>query len=295
MPFSPCGPHCLSGSEATVGRLRTVVRLTAAGGVVLTGVLVAPVLPVIGRHGRERVARWVFRSTLRAFGIRLVVFGSIGAVPGRGALVVNNHISWLDIIAINAVQPMRAVAKSDIASWPVLGRLASAAGSVYLDRERLRTLPGTVRELADVLRNGAMVNATPEGTSWCGQAAGRFRPALFQSAIDGGAPVIPVAVRFRMADGRETPAPAFIGEETLLDSVRRVARLRGLVMEVHLLGELAPGRAAGRRELAALAESAISSALGHVQVPRPQREYATRVVIRPEAGRSPHEWDARSA
>jgi 1-acyl-sn-glycerol-3-phosphate acyltransferase len=294
MPGSPCGPHCLSGSEATVGRLRTAVRLSAAAGVVLAGMLVAPVLPVTGRRSRERVARWVFRSALRAFGVRLSVSGSIGAVPGRGALVVNNHVSWLDIIAINAVQPMRAVAKRDIATWPVLGRLVSAAGSVYVDRERLRTLPGTVTELAGVLRNGSMVNVTPEGTTWCGRGSGRFRPALFQSAIDGGVPVIPVAVRFRMADGRETTAPAFIGEETLLDSVRRVARLRGLVMEVHLLGELAPGRATGRHELSALAESAISSALGRVLVPRQQRRRVTRVVIRPETSRSSRGADARS-
>jgi hypothetical protein len=140
-----------------------------------------------------------------------------------------------------------------------------------------------------------LVNATPEGTTWCGQGSGRFRPALFQAAIDGGVPVIPVAVRFRMADGRETTAPAFIGEETLLDSVRRVARLRGLVMEVHLLGELAPGRAAGRCELAALAESAISSALGRVQVPRQQLRRVPRMVIRPETSRPLRERDIRSA
>lgn len=297
MPISPCGPQCLSGDEPTVGRWRAAARLTAAIGVMFAAVLLAPTLPVIGRRGREVVARWAFRSMLRAFGVRLAVFGAagFGAVPGRGALVVNNHISWLDIIGINAVRPMRALAKRDISEWPVIGWLVSAAGSVYVDREHLRTLPRTVEELAEAMRNGSMVNATPEGTSFCGLGSGRFRPAAFQAAIDGGVPVVPIAVRFRMADGRETTAPSFIGEETLVDSARRVARLRGLVMELHVLDEIAPGRAAGRHELAALAEAAISSALGRVQVPLEQLRRARGMVIDPHIVERRAEPDRRSA
>jgi 1-acyl-sn-glycerol-3-phosphate acyltransferase len=176
-------------------------------------------------------------------------------------LVVNNHMSWLDIVAVNAVRPMRAVAKKDIASWPVLGWLVSAARSVYVDRENIRSLPGTVAALADTLRTGSMVNVTPEGTTWCGLTHGRFRPALFQAAIDGGVPVLPVALRFRTKDGGRTTAPAFVGDETIVDSVRRTARLGGLVLEVHVRNEIAPGRAADRRALAALAERAVDEVL----------------------------------
>jgi 1-acyl-sn-glycerol-3-phosphate acyltransferase len=167
----------------------------------------------------------------------------------------------LDIVAINAVRPMRAVAKKDIASWPVLGWLVSAARSVYVDRENIRSLPGTVAALAEALRGGAMVNVTPEGTTWCGLTHGRFRPALFQAAIDGGVPVLPVALRFRLRDGAATTGAAFIGDETIVDSVRRTAALRGLVLEVHVLDEVAPGRAADRRELALLAERAVDDVL----------------------------------
>jgi 1-acyl-sn-glycerol-3-phosphate acyltransferase len=246
-----------------VGRARRWWRLTAVVFVVLLSLLLLVVLPVVGSRGREWVARSVFRSVLLAMGVRLEVSGrdALGA-RGRGVLVVNNHTSWLDIVAVNAVRPMRAMAKKDIASWPVLGWLVSAAGSVYVRREGLRDLPGTVAELADVLRGGSMVNVTPEGTTWCGLTHGRFRPAMFQAAIDGGVPVLPVALRFRMkADGAQTTAPAFIGEETIIDSVRRVAALRGLVLEVHVLEELAPGRAADRHELAAMAEAAVDTVL----------------------------------
>ncbi|MBM7772716.1 1-acyl-sn-glycerol-3-phosphate acyltransferase [Actinokineospora baliensis] len=280
MPTSPCGTSCLTDGEPTVGRARAALRLSGAIAVLLVAALSVPVMPVIGRAGRELLAKRIFRAVLRSFGVRLVVRGAeaLRAGSSRGALVATNHISWLDIAAINAVRPMRALAKVDIRSWPVLGRVVAAAGTLFVDRERLRSLPATVAELASSLRSGSLVYVCPEGTTWCGQGMGKFRPALFQAAIDGGVPVRPIALRFHLADGRETTTPAFIGTETIVDSVRRVARLRGLVLELTVLDELAPGRAANRKELAALTEAAINSSLDRVTpIPaqRPRRRPAT--------------------
>lgn len=265
MPASPCGAGCLGGQDATVRIPLRALRIVAVIVVVFLSFVSLPVLPVVGRVGRNWLTRAIFRAVLLAMGVKLVVHGEIPG-PGRGALVVNNHTSWLDIVAVNAVRPMRAVAKKDIASWPVLGWLVTAAGSVYVDREHIRTLPGTVATLAGTLRGGAMVNVTPEGTTWCGLTHGRFRSALFQAAIDGGVPVLPIALRFRQ-DGATTTAPAFIGDETIVDSVRRTAALKRLVLEVHVLPEIAPGRAADRRELAALAERAVDEVLTPASLP----------------------------
>lgn len=242
----------------------------------LGALLLAPLLFLLPYGARMGLLRAVFRALLRAFGVRLRVSGMDGfpaalrTRSGRGALVVNNHISWLDTAAINAVRPMASLAKVEIASWPLVGRLATAAGTVYLDRGNLRRLPETVARLAAALRAGAEVNANPEGTTWCGLDSGRFRAAAFQAAIDGGVPVRPVALRYRLAGGTETTAPAFIGTETLVDSVRRVARLRGLILEVLVCPEIAPGRAANRRALAELAETSIDSALGRTRLPVPR-------------------------
>jgi 1-acyl-sn-glycerol-3-phosphate acyltransferase len=262
-----------------VGRVRRIWRLTAVVLVVFFSLLALPFLPVVGGRGREWIARVIFRAVLLAVGVRLVVTGATAlAARGRGTMVVNNHTSWLDIVAVNAVRPMRALAKRDIASWPVLGWLVSAAGSVYVDREGLRSLPDTVTELATALRSGATVNVTPEGTTWCGLTHGRFRPAMFQAAIDGGVPVLPVALRFRVGDNTTT-APAFIGEETIVDSVRRTAALRGLVLEVHVLEEIAPGRAADRHELAALAEAAVDTVLLPAPLAHEKLSTSTRVEV----------------
>jgi 1-acyl-sn-glycerol-3-phosphate acyltransferase len=276
MPTSPCGEGCLTGETTVVAFPRRVLRIAGAVGVVLLALLVVPLLFVLRGGARDRMVRLVFTSVLRAFGIRLDVHGGDDFVPGgRGALVVNNHISWLDIVAVNAVRPMRALAKKEIAGWPVLGKLVARGGSIFLDRERLSTLPATMAELAGALRTGALVNVSPEGTTWCGLASGRFMPAAFQAAIDGGVPVRPLALRYRLADGRETTRAAFIGPESLLASLRRVSRIRGLVLEVFVCPEIAPGRAADRRELAGLAEAAVHAALGTVRIPPRPRQRPT--------------------
>ncbi|MBB5955381.1 1-acyl-sn-glycerol-3-phosphate acyltransferase [Saccharothrix tamanrassetensis] len=252
-----------------VGTLRVVWRVCAALTVLVCGLLVAPAALMARGQTREMLLRRWFRALVWAFGARLAVVGGpvFQATPSRGVLVVSNHVSWLDELAIDAVQPIRMVAKRDIKDWPVLGPIITAARTVYLDRERLSLLPRTVAELAVALREGAAVGIHAEGTTWCGLASGRYRPALFQAALDAGVPVRPVVLRY-LVDGALTTQAAFVGSDTLVDSMRRVLRLRGLVIEVHVLDEVAPGRAATRRELAALVQYESERALyGDVLVP----------------------------
>jgi 1-acyl-sn-glycerol-3-phosphate acyltransferase len=254
MPASPCGDGCVSGTPDHVGPVRQAWRAFTVVMAVLCGVWIAVALVLPGKH-RENAIRLWFHAVLRAFGVRLEVHGPkrFQAVPRRGVLVASNHVSWLDELAIDAVQPIRIVAKKDIKGWPVLGRIITAAGTVYLDREKLRELPATVGELATALRDGSAVGIHAEGTTWCGLASGRYKPALFQAALDAGVPVRPIVLRYRIG-GHVTTQPAFVGSDTLVDSIRRVLRVKGLVVEVHVLDEIAPGRASDRRELARLAE-----------------------------------------
>lgn len=254
MPASPCGDGCVGSSPRQAGRFRQAWRAFTAVTAILCGAWIALALLLPSRQ-RESVVRLWFHAVLRAFGVRLEVHGArrFQEVPKRGVLVASNHVSWLDELAIDSVQPIKLVAKKDIRSWPVLGPIITAAGTVYLDREKLRELPKTVDELATTLRNGSAVGIHAEGTTWCGLASGRYKPALFQAALDAGVPVRPIVLRYRIG-GHLTTQPAFIGTDTLVDSIRRVLKARDLVVEVHMLDEIAPGRAGTRRELAKLAE-----------------------------------------
>lgn len=266
MPTSPCGPDCIDEHEPSVGRIRVAGRLATAFVLLVAAILTSPLLAVIGHRGRELWVRLVFGGMLRAFGVRMEAHGRERMVrpPGRsrGVMQVNNHISWVDILALNTIQPMRALAKSEIASWPLLGFVIRRSGTVFVDREHLRSLPKTVDELAQAFREGSMVNVAGEGTTWCGLASGRYVPAPFQAAIDGGATVLPVAIRYRIAGGHQTTAPAFIGTESLVASLLRVAKVRGLVLELFVCAEIPAGTTSSRRELADLTEAAVLSALG---------------------------------
>jgi len=254
-PTSACGRGCLPKAGATplVAWPVRVLRLVALIVVLLGGVWVALATPVLSRAARARMKRGWFRAVLRASGVRMrVVGGGLPATGPTGTLVTANHVSWLDVPAVLAVEPVRVVAKTDVRAWPVIGLLAARGGTLFIDRNRLRRLPVTVAEIAGVLRDGQNVLVFPEGSTWCGRTQGRFYSAAFQSAIDAGAPVRPVALRYRLADGSLTTAAAFVGDDTLIASVLRVVATRGLVVEL-IVGAHLPTDTASRPARRAMA------------------------------------------
>ncbi|MFI1682912.1 lysophospholipid acyltransferase family protein [Streptomyces sp. NPDC020607] len=200
------------------------------------------------------------RGVLGALGVGIAGVGSAEGAPfsvragGVGTLVVANHISWLDVVALLAVEPVSVLAKREVGRWPVVGALARRAGTRFIDRDGSpRGLPGLVTELADSLRGGTSVLVFPQATTWCSASGGRFRRAAFQAAVDAGAPVRPVTVEYRQGGGPSTSA-AFLGEEDFTSSLRRVAGARGLRVRVTAH---APVRGADRRVLADAARRAV--------------------------------------
>jgi 1-acyl-sn-glycerol-3-phosphate acyltransferase len=258
-PYSPCGPDCLPAA-ARPARLRRGRRAAALLTVVATAVLAAPLVAPFGRRATDVAMRAIFRAVLRAAGIRLQVDGGTSFADDGGALVVANHLSWIDVVALGAVQPVRMIAKREVGDWPVVGRIAARTGALFVDRAGLRALPAVVGEATAALRAGAVVGVFPEGTTWCGSAAGPFRRAPFQAAIDAGAAVRPVTLELRLADGRPTTAASFVGDETLAGSLRRVLALDGLVCVLTLHPLLHPGPGEDRRVLADRARRVVTGA-----------------------------------
>jgi 1-acyl-sn-glycerol-3-phosphate acyltransferase len=241
-PRNDCGPDCLPPPEARLGPARQAARLVGLAAVLLAGAVCLPLAPDAKRL-------WA-RAALRALGVRLVVRGRL---PRRPGLLVANHISWLDTVALLALAPGRIVAKHDVRRWPLVGAVAAAIGTIFVDRSRPRTLPATVAEVAAALRSGATVTVFPEGTTGCGEAVGPFRPAMFQAVIDAGAVVVPLTLRY--SDG----AAAFVGDETLIASLRRIVAVPSLTVTVTASIALHPGDASTRRDLATVARMAVST------------------------------------
>lgn len=275
LPTATCRPEtCLADVPPEVSHPRRALRLTACLAVLLVGIALIPPVRLVPYRARIRLVRLWARVVLRSLGVTVHLTGTDGPAPGEagsgeagsgagvGVLVVANHVSWLDIPLLAAGRPGRSLAKTEVRQWPALGPVITWCGTIFLDRDRLRTLPDTVAAVAGVLRAGHPVIVFPEGSTWCGKESGRFRPALFQAAVDAGADVQPVRIRYRLADGRPTSVPAFIGDDGLLTSLARVVAARGLVADVTFLPPISPpgprpGRAGARRELARTAQAAI--------------------------------------
>ncbi|MBB5939652.1 lysophospholipid acyltransferase family protein [Streptomyces zagrosensis] len=175
---------------------------------------------------------------------------------GTGTLIVANHISWLDVMALLAVEPVTMLAKREVGNWPVIGTLTQRAGTRFIDRDGMRALPQTVSEIAELLRSGRSVMVFPQGATWCAGTTGGFRRATFQAAIDAGAPVRPVTLGYFQHHALSTVA-AFVGDDDFGSSLRRVMSADGLTVRVQAHPPIPSSAASDRRELAALAREAV--------------------------------------
>ncbi|WP_444812757.1 lysophospholipid acyltransferase family protein [Variovorax jilinensis] len=174
--------------------------------------------PSLSPAERERcVQAWAERM-LNLIGVRLTV---LGTPPAHGpVLLVCNHLSWLDILAIHAARHVRFVSKAGVAHWPVIGALATGAGTLYIERERRRDAMRVVHHMAEALRAGDVVAVFPEGTTGDGHGLLPFHANLLQAAISAGAPVQPAALRFADAATGETSfAPSYVGDDSLASSL----------------------------------------------------------------------------
>lgn len=198
--------------------------------------------PRLSRDERhERVQAWA-REMLKRLRVELEVVGA----PARSGpmLLVANHVSWLDIVALHATCHCRFVAKSDVKRWPLIGALASGGDTLYVERRSRRDARRIVDEMARALRDRHIVAVFPEGTTGDGAAVLPFHGNLIQAAISADAPAQPVALRFAE---RGSPAPSravrYAAEDSLVGSIWRTLRARGLRAR---LAFGAPQRAAGR-------------------------------------------------
>jgi 1-acyl-sn-glycerol-3-phosphate acyltransferase len=193
----------------------------------------------------QRVQAWAVRM-LQILGIELQLRG---APPAAGPmLLVANHISWLDILVLHAARHCRFVSKADVRRWPLIGTLATGAGTLYIERESRRDAMRVVHHMAESLRAGEVLAVFPEGTTSDGRQLLPFHANLIQAAISADAPIQPVALSFiDVATQRQSFSPSYVGEETLVGSISRT--LSGPPLAAVLVFGL-PQRAAGRNRRA---------------------------------------------
>ena len=219
----------------------------------------AIVFPWIGGARRnEHVRRWS-RQLLAICGVSLE---RIDAAPVlEHAMIVANHVSWLDIFVINALHPCRFVAKSEIRDWPLAGWLVAQAGTVFIARGNRRDLRHIFKGLVANLQEGERVAFFPEGTTAAQGTLLPFHANLFEAAIDAKVVVQPYALRYLDARGELQRTVDYIGDTTFVDSI--ITILRGGPVRAQLICTAPiPVEGAHRRELALAAQQAVGAALG---------------------------------
>jgi len=149
-----------------------------------------------------------------------------GEVPRGQALIVANHVSYLDPVAILPVCPAIPVCKDDVADWPIVGSIASGLGVVFVKRGVPHERVVTLRRVHDLLVAGAPVLNFPEGTTTHGAKVMPFWRGTFGIAQRLDLPVVPVAVRYR------DPALAWYGQATFLPHYWRTVRRARVEVEL---------------------------------------------------------------
>jgi 1-acyl-sn-glycerol-3-phosphate acyltransferase len=168
---------------------------------------------VPAKNKRLARAAWFSRSASR----HLTIFGYsadvAGTIPKKG-LLVSNHLSYLDILAICATAPAVFVSKADVRRWPVFGWLAALGGTVFIERER-RTHVGAVnREIEAALAEGVLVVVFPEGTSSNGETVLPFRSSLLEPALRGAHEISVGWIHYELAGGDAGNEVCYWGDHT---------------------------------------------------------------------------------
>jgi len=212
------GEAALSG-KSIVGR-----AVSAAGGVLLTGLTLTvgmaatlltclAVLAIAHRHPRsrwiDRIIRWWARAWLAPAGVRVTAQGLEHIDPAGSYVVVSNHLSDLDIMALFATLPvpLRFLAKRELYRIPILGRTMRAVGMIEVDRAH-PDRDSINRQSAQVLSCGQSIMVFAEGGRSRDGTLRPFKTGAFAIAVANHAPICPVTI----AGSRQCWAP---GERTI--------------------------------------------------------------------------------
>lgn len=241
----------------------TLFRATRLVIHLIYGISVAVVYPQLSRNRQMGIQKSWSKTLLAIFNIPLDVKGSQFVSCRAGCLQIANHVSWMDIFVLNAIQPSHFIAKSEVRDWPVIGWLCRRSGTLFIERASRLGATAINQQIVEKLRHGERIGLFPEGTTTDGKHVGTFRPALIQPAIDANSVVSPVTIRYQNEDGSLSNNAPFTGDTTLLESIWNMLSGRQIFAQVTFAPSLlAVGN--DRRALSNRAHAVIAQNLGSI-------------------------------
>jgi 1-acyl-sn-glycerol-3-phosphate acyltransferase len=250
-PLTPSGPS----SGRTALRLAGLTAWSAVGALLVAGGWLAAGWSARGRSAwRRRVLHWWARGSAHILGMTIEARGDAPAGP---ALLVANHLGYLDVVLLAACVPAVFVAKREVRRWPAFGALAALAGTIFVDRTAPRDAVRASRSIEAALARGDTVVLFAEGTSTRGDRVLPFKPALLEPAARAGWAVRYAALSYRTPPGQPAASEAVCwwGDMEFLPHLVGVTRLTAFTGSVVFGAEAM--RSPDRKDLAAGLQAAI--------------------------------------
>ena len=111
---------------------------------------------------RSRIIRSWAAKLLVVLNIETRVQGNVPTLATRGVMFVSNHVSWMDVWLLLSVRPLRFISKADVRGWPVVGYLAQAGGTLFIQREKRHHTAAIVGQAEAVLTQGDCLALFPK-------------------------------------------------------------------------------------------------------------------------------------
>lgn len=211
---------------------------------------------------RQRLSQRCFRLLRSCLPLQVQVHGQL---PQQTALWVSNHVSWVDIALLGALQPLSFLSKAEVRKWPLAGWLAVQAGTLFIQRGAGDSAR-IGEQITAHLQAGRALLLFPEGTTGDGQSLRNFHGQLLSGVIEQPIALQPVAIRY-WRDGQLDTAAAFIGDDDLLSHLRRLLAAPTAQVQLHLLAPLFATPGENRKQLARRAQQCIAHCLENQPAP----------------------------
>ncbi len=219
-------------------KIRLYYKLFLIIGLFINGLIIAaglfPVINALYSTGKAKARRDALKTLwLRWFSsIVNLQITKEGEPPEQGALLISNHISWLDIIIIGQYLPAYFVAKSDISQWPIIGYLAKQGGTIFIRRGDKQHIRNTAEKIVWLLKQNSNIIAFPEGTTTNGNEVLNFHSSLFQPALLTKSAIQPIALQYQGAAKEHAP---FIGEDDFIPHLIKILALDKIEVKLSFL------------------------------------------------------------
>lgn len=206
---------------------------------------------------RREIASFLYCKFYKSLNVKLIIKGGPTVAP---ALWVCNHISWLDILILAGSNTVDFIAKIEVKEWPVIGSIVKKTGTIFIHRENKFQTYRSLPILQKRIRSGSSIIVFPEGTTTTGLSTLPFKSMFYQAAIRENAMIQPVALQYFDSEGEVTEAAAFVGDDSFVNSFKRIIKQPKITVIMHFLPALSASEY-HRKQLADLSQKAINNKL----------------------------------